>query len=357
MIVACPNCGKKYQVDPNKITGANPKFICQSCQHAVAVKNPNLDSSESLSSSASGAKKSSTTMKRLGLRGKMVLFFVVIPVFLIGAFGVSFVDQLMDLSTIITGKSGTMVAGMAEDIISEHARSVAANTKLYLDYNPGMVKADFMNSPELKRIAIQKVGNTGYSCLYSVPDNEGKSSLWIHPNAKLIGIDLPKAMKKSLGDEYHRWWDVYNGAYKGQESKGYYTWRDADNRLREKFMVCTPIKGTDYIIASTTYIDEFTEPMKSLEGWAQQQTQSIRTNVIIALLASFVLISGIVTFYGYRLTKKIRRVTEVADRISTGELDAELDIQSNDEIGDLSEAITRMKDSIRMSIQRLKKRK
>jgi HAMP domain-containing protein len=46
----------------------------------------------------------------------------------------------------------------------------------------------------------------------------------------------------------------------------------------------------------------------------------------------------------------------VADRISVGELDAVIDINSKDEIGDLAEAITRMQDSVRLSIERLRRR-
>ena len=50
-------------------------------------------------------------------------------------------------------------------------------------------------------------------------------------------------------------------------------------------------------------------------------------------------------------------LTDTADRISVGELDAEIEIKSNDEIGELSEAIVRMQESIRLSIERLRKRR
>jgi HAMP domain-containing protein len=45
--------------------------------------------------------------------------------------------------------------------------------------------------------------------------------------------------------------------------------------------------------------------------------------------------------------------TDVADRISVGELDTDVDVRATDEIGDLAEAITRMQDSIRLAIERL----
>jgi HAMP domain-containing protein len=57
------------------------------------------------------------------------------------------------------------------------------------------------------------------------------------------------------------------------------------------------------------------------------------------------------------LTGRIKSLTDVADRISVGELDAEIKIKSKDELGDLAEAISRMQDSIRLSIERLRRRR
>jgi len=47
----------------------------------------------------------------------------------------------------------------------------------------------------------------------------------------------------------------------------------------------------------------------------------------------------------------------VADRISIGELGMEVKTTSTDEIGELAEAIARMQDSIRLSIERLRRRR
>ena len=69
------------------------------------------------------------------------------------------------------------------------------------------------------------------------------------------------------------------------------------------------------------------------------------------------LIGMIVLFYGSRLAGRIKSLTDVADRISVGELGAEVTTKSNDEIGDLAEAISRMQDSVRLSIERLRRRR
>jgi len=67
--------------------------------------------------------------------------------------------------------------------------------------------------------------------------------------------------------------------------------------------------------------------------------------ILIALLASRAIVTP------------IKRLTDAANRISVGELDVEITATSSDEIGDLSDAIIRMQDSIRLSISRLRKRR
>ena len=65
----------------------------------------------------------------------------------------------------------------------------------------------------------------------------------------------------------------------------------------------------------------------------------------------------IIIIYGYRLTRNIKYLTEAADRISVGDLEAEIEVTSKDEIGNLADAISRMQDSLRFSIERLRRRR
>jgi len=71
---------------------------------------------------------------------------------------------------------------------------------------------------------------------------------------------------------------------------------------------------------------------------------------------SIVLIIWLVFFYGRRLTGRIRYLSNVADRISVGELDTEIQVTSQDEIGELAQSISRMQDSLRLSLQRLRRK-
>lgn len=59
---------------------------------------------------------------------------------------------------------------------------------------------------------------------------------------------------------------------------------------------------------------------------------------------------------GRMITKPIKDITKAADLISIGDLDVPINQNSKDEIGDLAGAIVRMQESIRLSLQRLRRR-
>ena len=78
------------------------------------------------------------------------------------------------------------------------------------------------------------------------------------------------------------------------------------------------------------------------------------TYILLGLTALGVII--IAWFLGRAIGSPIRKLTEVAERISVGDMGAEIKIRSRDEIGNLAEAILRMQDSLRLAIERLRRR-
>ena len=94
-----------------------------------------------------------------------------------------------------------------------------------------------------------------------------------------------------------------------------------------------------------------------MQSRAKALTDNARMIALMTLGATLLLIGIIVFVYVYRLTGKIKSLTEVAERISAGELEIEIETRSRDEIGDLAEDIARMQDNIRLCIERLQRRR
>jgi HAMP domain-containing protein len=293
---------------------------------------------------------------RFGLRAKMLALFLFIPMSFMAAASLFYLWQFETTTDWLTRESAKFVKRMAKEKIADISVAVAMQCKLYLLSHPELKKEDFNKDLGFKSLAVQKVGLTGYTTLYQLPGTDGVWRTWAHINPKIVAIDM-STLKKSLKENFAGFWKIYTGVKGGRKSQGYYTWRDKDDKFRDKFMVSSPIAGTRFVVAATTYMDEFTGPVRMMESRAKAFTGKAKMVTLAILGATLLLIGLIVSIYGHRLIGKIKSLTEVADLISVGELEMEIDTKSKDEIGDLAEAITRMQDSIRLSIERLRRRR
>ena len=85
-------------------------------------------------------------------------------------------------------------------------------------------------------------------------------------------------------------------------------------------------------------------------------TGEARMMALLMLGAAILLIGIIVLAYANRLAGRIESLADAADRIGAGELEMEIETKSRDEIGDLIQAITRIRDNIRLYMERFPQR-
>jgi HAMP domain-containing protein len=102
-------------------------------------------------------------------------------------------------------------------------------------------------------------------------------------------------------------------------------------------------------------------------GWAlvlQQQNKEVFETFnrvqefALILLAGTVLLVLIIAWFSARaIVTPIMKLTDAAERMSLGELNVKIDIKSKDEIGLLAQAIGRMQTSLRLAMNRLRKKR
>lgn len=289
------------------------------------------------------------------LAAKMYLFFLVPPIITVALGGYFFWLKINDFSRTIIDRSSVAVRQMAEDFIAQKAQVVAAECRLYLENHPEFQKETFDQNPTFKAIAVKKVGKTGYTGLYELAEVDGGCRTWAHINPKLIGVDMRK-LESSLGGNFPDFWRIWSGAARDKDAKGYYNWKDADGKIRAKYAVCTAIPNTNFAIGATTYLDEFTEPMKEVESKSKKIVTQTKRLIFSIIIATLLLMSLSIYVISRRLSSRIRSLTDAANRISTGNLEIQINDSGDDEIGQLSQAITRMQDSISLSLARFKRR-
>jgi HAMP domain-containing protein len=262
-------------------------------------------------------------------------------------------ESLKELTTISLKESKSSLDKLGEKIIKEKAIDVAAQIEIFIKLHPKLKKEDLNKDPWLKSIAVQKVGETGYTAVH---DNRGIN--YFHVNPQIVGSDL-----HDLSTKLPAFWKILEASLKGPAS-GYYDWKDADGRIRPKYMYLAPAKDTDLVVAATTYIDEFSRPARAIEGkmkqieknYLEEYNDRIKIFYLIILCVLLILLVRIY-FYARSVIRPIRYLSEITDKISMGELDTPIQIKRKGEVGALAESIERMQTSVKAAIVRLQKRK
>lgn len=393
MTVICEECGKVYHIDPDKLDrykGQSVRVRCNECGHVMelsklveAVESPADDyapreEEEETPSSEEAepdyAEEAPPEPREriaptppetpriagwLGLRGKMMLLFLVLPIILMAASGYFSQLQLNKLANEITDQSTALVLEEGKEKLMQKARDVALQAEIYLRAHPDLERGDFSYDPDFNSIVVQSVGASGYTCLIQEPESDRNWTIWAHPNPNIIGIDDIEMIRKAIGPHFDEFFKVLSASQGMKETEGFYYWKDPDGKIRQKYMAVAPIKieGKPFLAMSTEYIDEFTKKTETLKEKAHVLAQNTRNVNLGILVGAIFLIGLIIIIYGYRLSRNIQYLTEAADRISVGDLEAEINVRSKDEIGNLAEAISRMQDSLRFSIERLRRRR
>lgn len=120
----------------------------------------------------------------------------------------------------------------------------------------------------------------------------------------------------------------------------------ADNSSERHFAAIGSLSAKPWRYVLMTPLSTFTGAADSLRLF---QFAILLVVGALAALASI--------FLARQITHPITQLTNVADRISLGELDAKIEINRKDEIGELAEAVSRMQASLQAAIERLRARR
>ena len=172
-----------------------------------------------------------------------------------------------------------------------------------------------------KSVLEPRFGKTGYSF---VIDANGK--ILIHPILK--GVNLFKA--KDLPDQYLR------EMQQRKSGKIIYPWKNpGETRARLKLVIFNHIPEYGWIVASSSYLDEFNAPMRT-----------IRNLIIATTLVTFLLVLPISFKIGASITDPLQKLMHHFDRMIAGDFSSRMVLSSKDEIGQLAAYYNRFADKI-----------
>lgn len=181
-----------------------------------------------------------------------------------------------------------------------------------------------------------RVAKTGYLFIF-----DARTNMLIHPNPNIDGTNIQNLLnpvtQKSIAN------DLINVADTGNEL--YYKWdkpEDPGNYIYEKLSLVRHVKGFDWYICSSVYVDE-------LKSSSEQLSERI---LMIALLSLLVAIA-MAFFFIYWVTNPIKQLADTALRVSKGELTATVGFRRDDELGILAKTFDEMVKRVRDNIQNL----
>jgi predicted Zn finger-like uncharacterized protein len=364
--VSCEKCGKRYQIDQDQIEGKEGTFRCTSCNNLITVIKPEgnpgtLTPVPEPTKKKKAPEEAARKSKGLGIRGKMflVLFIIHIVMLVVAVpFSIRYISQAVDGIISETVQAETEGAKNQEN---QFASAIAKQVESYLTAHPELKMEDFAKDPGLREIVTQRQLMSGEASLYLRIDPEKAGTILVTKNQSLEGKPLQSMMitgqlGKDKYDEFGKIVMIGTPPEEHREASDFFLWRDEDGILKERMAAFAPVGRTPYGIIYTALTADYMSPAKIVEDRIKGLIFQTRTIVIAIFGGTLLIIAIIMLVYLQRLTQRIKSLTEVTNRISVGELEARVEVKSGDEIGALAEAISRMQDSIRLAIERLRRR-
>lgn len=275
------------------------------------------------------------------ISSRIIIYFLILaitPALIVGYLGHK---TLRETETFVTSQSSEALRKQAEESIRQKARDVARQVEIYIISHPDETISDFQKNSELASIACQKVGETGYTTLWEAHT----AIVRFHPDSSLINHDM-----HDFETRIPEFWAVFEKSLNGHESEGYYPWLDPDSSLREKFMVSTPVQSPVHdvmlIVSATTYIDEFYQPLYSMQATISQTlSRTVRRQWFLMLsIAAVVMVFAFTV--ARRITSPLRDLVKGAERVQRGQLDQPVSVKNNDELGVLAGVFNTMMNSV-----------
>ncbi len=180
-----------------------------------------------------------------------------------------------------------------------------------------------------EKIKSKKVGDTGY--IYCM---DTKGTLLVHPNAEGQNI---LASRDLVGHSFIR--------EMCEKKQGWirYPWKNRDDlKPRMKIVRYEYFEPWNWIVAVGSYEDEFYREANKISG-------RILGTVVLLILLSGIISALLVNYASKILTGPIGHMMDVIRKVRRGRFEERMDVDTNDELGELAAAFNRMTAIIRQN--------
>lgn len=278
-----------------------------------------------------------------------------------------------------------------EEAVRMKAQDLALQVQTYVQLkmkeaekeNRTLTTRDLINDPEFLKIALQQWGAKEYTWVGvgGVVEGEHRAVLLAHPVVprQYWGLDVAYHLKwnKTLPELYNLLIKITENPESPQPVCGYYHWKEpGTDELVLKYLCHYPttvkiydpvLKSKQWIVVGTSaYLDGYFQyltqnPANPSENIASEidknieaASQQVYYNLGIAASVAIVFVAILAIFTTSRIAGPITEIGKVADKISEGDLEAEVPFRDrDDEIGILANSIERLRRSLKVAMESL----
>jgi HAMP domain-containing protein len=258
---------------------------------------------------------------------------------------------------------------LGADLIKQKAIDVAKQLEIYIKQNPYMTVYDLQNDEYFQSLAVQPVGESGYTAITDVDTLICR----FHASEGVVNLDLHNLAEKLPG-----FWSVMKASEGGVDSEGFYDWAEADGSIKEKYMYIAVVDesaktadGVTFSVAATTYIDEFNRPVietnekiseainaseesiiasnKKTEARIKAATEglTLQNKILFITLGTILVVIILGIIFSRTITRPIVNLKNIANDVVDGNMDAKFSVSTTDEIRDLTVAMEALVSSLR----------
>jgi PAS domain S-box-containing protein len=249
------------------------------------------------------------------------------------------VDQIEKQTQVRINRA---IRNMAETSIREKAEDVASQLDIYLSQHRNLTLKDLQQSLEFRRLAVQPFGISGYTSVHDLTTGVVR----FHLNAEIENQDLKDYARLLPG-----FMPILEEARLQKRSSGYFDWKDFDGQVYTKFMYVVGLNtptadGIRLAVASTSYLDEYAEPLRLTHDAFQEMTTGLIRTVNAfsrafwqSSLILLILAGGLLFFFSYWMGKYFSRtidsLREATAKVNKGEFNVSVQSLVKGDLGAL----------------------
>jgi PAS domain S-box-containing protein len=238
-------------------------------------------------------------------------------------------------------------------LIQQKAIGVAMELDLTLQSYPYMTLEDLQRDKEFRKIAIQPVGQTGYTSLH----DSFTGIIRFHVNGA-----LENKKSQTIKRNFPSLWLIIEKSLGKNHASGYYELTEQNGETKQKYMYIAPLQQTtadsvSLSVAVTASVDEFTQPIKdaqaihrrtadNVSGITDTFFRSIRKIGLLYMGLGLLIVSLIASGVGRFFSRSITELREATQQVNEGNFNVSVKPSMSGEVRTLTEDFNRMVEQL-----------